>query len=142
MAHERLADVVDAVVRMGTEVWNTDVVKVMPQDLSKHAQAVEMVVRAYLAEVSAAILQLNGVVCAIQLLHLLGREAQVVMLENMSPCLLCLRTRFAGILGLSAEASIELVSMVSLDGFFCRSYAGASLAHANGVLSCQATYCT
>lgn len=142
MAHERLADIVDAVVRVGTEIRNTDVVKVMPQDLSKHAQAVEMVVRAYLAEVSAAILQLNRVVCAIQLLHLLGREAQVVMLEDMSPCLLCLRTRLASILGLQAKASIELVSMVSLDGFFCRSYAEPSLVYANGILSCQTTYCT
>lgn len=132
VAHERLADIVDAVVRVGTEVRNADIVKVMPQDLSQHAQAVEMVICAQLAKVTAAILQLNRVVCAVQLLHLLGCEAQVVMLEEMSPCLLCLGTRFSSILVVQAKTSIELMSMVSFDGFLCRSCVGLSSAHTSG----------
>ena len=106
----------------------------MPQDLPQHAQAVEVVIRADLAKEAAPVLQLNRVVCAVELLHLLGREAEVVMLEDMGPCLLCLRTRLASILGLHAKASIELVPMVSLDGFLCWCCAGPLSVRANGLI--------
>lgn len=60
VAHERLADIVYAVVCMAAKFGDADIVQVMPQDLSQHTQAMEMVVGAKLAEKPAAVAQLDG----------------------------------------------------------------------------------
>lgn len=102
VAHERLADIIDAVVRVAAEGGDADVVHVVPQDLSQHAEAVEVVVRADLAEVAATVAQLKGFVGAVQLAHFVRRDAEVVILEQMGPGLFHFWSRLASELSLQA----------------------------------------
>lgn len=107
MAHERLADVVDAVVCMAAEVWDADIVHVVPQDFSQHTQAMQVVICAQLAEITAPVSQLDWILSSVQLSHLLCSEAEVVVFEEMAPCLFYLRAWLPSILGLKTETSIE-----------------------------------
>lgn len=117
LTHERLADIVDAVVCMAAQVRDADIVFVMPQDLSQHFQAMKVVVGAQLAVVPAAIAQLEG--GAIHLAHLFHREADIVVLEETAPGRFSLGTRLAGIQGAQAETPIK-GRFVIFDGFPCR----------------------
>lgn len=119
MAHEGLADVLDAVVRVAAQVRDADIVCVVPEHLPQHLETVQVVVGAQLAVVAPAVAQLEG--GTVQLLHLLGREADVVVFEEATPGGLTLGAGLAGIECLLSETSIKLC-LVKGDGFLRRCF--------------------
>lgn len=122
VAHERLADIVYAVVCMAAKIGDADIVQVMPQDLSKHAQTMKMMVCTDLTEETAPVAQLDGlgILSSVQFLHFLCSEAEVIVLEEMGPCIFYLRARLASEFGAQTETPIERVSVVTRDGILCR----------------------
>lgn len=117
LTHERVANILNAVVGMSAHGCDADIVQVVPHQLPQHLQAVEMVVGTQLAVVSAAILQLER--GAVQLPQLLLGEPDVVVFEDAAPRRFDFRTRLSSILGVPAETTIEVV-LLEVDGFPCR----------------------